>query len=75
MRIQIENVGPLKNAPVEFGDMTVVCGKNNNGKTHLAYVLCALMSNFANLYNLVSRMRDIIQHNLKNVEDVRNDCR
>lgn len=57
MRIQIENVGPLKKATVEFGDMTVVCGKNNNGKTHLAYVLCALMSTLRK--NFVVSLKDV----------------
>jgi len=39
MQYKISNLGPIKNASVELGDLTIVCGKNNTGKTYLTYTL------------------------------------
>lgn len=33
------NLGPLKEAKLELGDLTVIAGRNNSGKTYLAYTL------------------------------------
>lgn len=37
MKFTIENVGPIKRAEMEFGDLTILCGKNNTGKTYITY--------------------------------------
>lgn len=37
MKFTIENVGPIKRAQMEFGDLTILCGKNNTGKTYITY--------------------------------------
>jgi hypothetical protein len=37
MKFSIKNLGPIKDAQLELGDLTIVCGKNNTGKTYLAY--------------------------------------
>lgn len=39
MRFVLENVGPMRLAQVELGDITVICGENNTGKTYAAYAL------------------------------------
>ncbi|MDR0615334.1 MAG: ATP-binding protein [Synergistaceae bacterium] len=39
MKFVLENVGPLRRADIELGDITVICGENNTGKT---YATCAL---------------------------------
>lgn len=39
MKIKIENLGILGSAELELGDLTVVCGKNNTGKTYAAYAI------------------------------------
>ena len=33
------NVGPITNAKLELGDLTVIAGRNNTGKTYLVYTL------------------------------------
>jgi hypothetical protein len=35
----MENVGPLRRAVLELGDVTVICGGNNTGKTYATYAL------------------------------------
>ena len=37
MKFTIENIGPIKKSEMEFGDLTILCGKNNTGKTYIAY--------------------------------------
>jgi len=37
MKISFENVGAIRQAELELGDLTIVCGKNNTGKTYVTY--------------------------------------
>lgn len=37
MKFTIENVGPIKKSEMVFGDLTVLCGRNNTGKTYITY--------------------------------------
>ena len=36
---RFKNVGPVKGAEVELGDLTIIAGRNNTGKTYLVYTL------------------------------------
>lgn len=37
MKFTITNLGPIKNASLSTGLLTIVCGKNNTGKSYLLY--------------------------------------
>ena len=39
MKFRFKNLGPIKHAELELGDLTIIAGRNNTGKTHLAYAL------------------------------------
>lgn len=39
MKIQVTKLGPLEQAEFELGAMTIICGKNNTGKTYATYAL------------------------------------
>lgn len=39
MKIKIKNLGALKQAEFSLGDMTILCGGNNTGKTYATYAL------------------------------------
>jgi hypothetical protein len=39
MLIQVKNLGVLKQAEFSIGDMTILCGGNNTGKTYATYAL------------------------------------
>ena len=39
MKFHFENIGPIRKAELELGDFTVIAGRNNTGKTYLAYTL------------------------------------
>ena len=56
MKFKVLNLGPLKEATVELGGLTVVCGKNNCGKTYLAYTLDTFLDTIE--YNLRLPLRD-----------------
>ena len=39
LTIRLKNIGILKQAEFSLGDLTVICGENNTGKTYAAYAL------------------------------------
>ncbi len=39
MKIELENLGVLKKAEFELGELTLICGSNNTGKTYATYAL------------------------------------
>lgn len=39
MKIKLKNLGIIKQAEFEMGDLTIICGKNNTGKTYTTYAL------------------------------------
>ncbi|MCS6796052.1 MAG: AAA family ATPase [Raineya sp.] len=45
MTFHFENLGVIRKATFELGDLTAICGKNNTGKTFLLYALYGLLDN------------------------------
>ena len=39
LKIQVKNLGILKHAEFSLGDLTIICGGNNTGKTYATYAL------------------------------------
>ncbi len=39
MKFGFRNIPPIREAELELGDLTIIAGKNNSGKTYLAYAL------------------------------------
>jgi len=44
MKIRVKNLGPLRQAEFELGDLTIICGANNTGKTYATYALYGFLS-------------------------------
>ncbi|MFA5923252.1 MAG: AAA family ATPase [Methylococcaceae bacterium] len=44
MKILIKNLGALKQAEFTLGEMTIICGGNNTGKTYATYALFGFLS-------------------------------
>lgn len=44
MKIRVKNLGVLKEAEFELGDMTILCGENNTGKTYATYALYGFLT-------------------------------
>jgi predicted ATPase len=43
MKFGIKNLGPIKEANIDLGKLTIICGKNNTGKTYLTYALSTFL--------------------------------
>lgn len=54
MKFILNNLGALESATLELGDLTIVCGRNNSGKTYATYSIFGLLnhmkSSFADSY-------------------------
>ncbi|MDR2170047.1 MAG: ATP-binding protein [Planctomycetaceae bacterium] len=77
MKVTIKNLGVLESAEYELGNLTVVCGKNNTGKTYAAYALYGFLDYWRNGYDFQvdSVLQDEFQNNgevLINEKQVRN---
>ena len=46
MKFAFENLGPIGKAEMELGDLTVIAGRNNTGKTYLAHTIYGFLRNF-----------------------------
>ncbi|MEA5582915.1 AAA family ATPase [Nodularia harveyana UHCC-0300] len=44
MKIKVKNLGALKQAEFTLGDMTIICGGNNTGKTYATYALFGFLA-------------------------------
>ena len=44
LKFKFENIGPIKNADLELGDLTIIAGHNNTGKTYVTYALYGFLS-------------------------------
>ena len=47
MRFRFQNIGPIEDADLELGDLTVIAGRNNTGKTYIVYTLYGFLRNWA----------------------------
>ena len=46
LKIELENFGILKQAEFSLGDLTILCGKNNTGKTYATYALYGFLESW-----------------------------
>ena len=44
LKVTIENVGVIKNAGIQLGGLTVLCGKNNTGKTYVTHSIFGILN-------------------------------
>jgi hypothetical protein len=52
MKIQVTNLGALKQASFELGELTVICGRNNTGKTYATYALFGFLTLWRQLFSV-----------------------
>ena len=46
---RFKDIGPVKEAELELGDLTIIAGRNNTGKTYIAYTLYGFLKTWKNL--------------------------
>ncbi|MEA1895844.1 MAG: AAA family ATPase [Euryarchaeota archaeon] len=50
MELSIKNLGPLKQAEFELGELTIICGYNNTGKTYATYAVFGFLSKWRRFF-------------------------
>lgn len=66
MKITIQNLGILKQADFEVGDLTVICGKNNTGKTYATYALYGFLKIWKRFIHIgigLPKIEELIEQN------------
>lgn len=48
LTVRLKNIGILKEAEFSLGDLTLICGENNTGKTYAAYTLYRFLKSWSN---------------------------
>lgn len=49
MKFKFKNLGPIDEACLELGDLTIIAGRNNTGKSYVAYSIYGFLRDFAEL--------------------------
>ena len=52
LTVKLKNIGILKQAEFSLGDLTLICGENNTGKTYAAYTLYGFLRSWHNLIRI-----------------------
>ena len=47
MKFAFKNLGPIDKAELELGDLTIIAGRNNTGKTYVAYTLYGFLKTWS----------------------------
>ncbi len=59
MKIKLKNLGAIRQAEFELGDLTIICGGNNTGKTYATYALFGFLDNWHELIDLTIKPEEI----------------
>ena len=51
MKFHFERIGPIDAADLELGDLTIVAGRNNTGKTYLVYTMYGFLRTWASAWH------------------------
>ena len=70
MKITVKNLGVLRQAEFDLGDLTIICGGNNSGKTYATYALYSFLKTWRNYRG---RMRQEQQIPKRSIEELMND--
>ena len=57
MKIVVKNLGVLRQAEFSLGDLTIICGKNNTGKTYATYALYGFLNRWRKNMDLAEIIR------------------
>lgn len=52
MKFHFKNLGPIDEASIELAPLTVICGRNNTGKTYVTYAIYAFLAMWRQLIDL-----------------------
>jgi len=61
MKIRVKNLGAMKQAEFELGNLTILCGCNNTGKTYATYALFGFLSFWRELLSITVPDKNVSQ--------------
>ena len=56
-----KKIGPIKKAELELGDITIIAGRNNTGKTYLVYTLYGFLKQWYRQRNISPEIEKIVK--------------
>ncbi|WP_133512045.1 AAA family ATPase [Candidatus Thiosymbion oneisti] len=59
MKISIKNLGVIKQAEFALGELTIICGHNNTGKTYATYALFGFLSLWRDAFSIEVPDKDV----------------
>lgn len=71
IQFNLENLGPLKKAELELGNLTIITGENNSGKTYISYSLYGFLKYWysnAKQLPLSNEIKEFINTGVVNIE-------
>ncbi|VXD17012.1 conserved hypothetical protein [Planktothrix serta PCC 8927] len=70
MRFKLENLGCLKDVDIELGKLTIICGKNNTGKTYINYAIYGFLSTWDSIidFNLDNEIESLFQEGTVSID-------
>ena len=74
MKLKIKNLGVLTEAELALGDVTILTGENNTGKTYSAYALWALLNCFQDYPNNTPFPMAVRRLHSRDLSDVINEA-
>lgn len=70
MKIAIQNLGVVETANLEVGDLTIVCGNNNLGKTYVTYAFYGMLKFLRSAFSIIPISQKIVDDLVVNGEIV-----
>jgi AAA15 family ATPase/GTPase len=61
MKIKVKNLGALKQAEFTLGDLTIICGGNNTGKTYATYALFGFLHTWKQMLSIKVKDTEVSQ--------------
>lgn len=61
MKITIKDIGSIKQAEFALGDLTIICGKNNTGKTYATYALYGFLNFWRHTFSIKTSNDEIVR--------------
>ena len=71
LTVKLKNIGILKQAEFSLGDLTLICGENNTGKTYATYALYGFLqswSRFGHIPISEDQIRNLFTHGTLKIE-------
>ena len=70
MKITVKNLGVLRQAEFDLGDLTIICGGNNSGKTYATYALYGFLKTWRSYRGSTRQGRQVPK---RSIEELMND--